>query len=264
MSEAGPEACWAVAGFWCPAWLPLFLPPERPAHGHNWSVVQPGGIAAALPAGGAPSPALSCLPLPSCLCSRVAGHCLRRAAQGHCGRHRGGGHCARPLRNHRRGPAVCGGGECISQCHCRFLFACCQCEPFACGGGESVALAPNLRRRTVGPAEGPLSARGAHWPVRCHASSGLPLSRSSSSLPTHPPLPPSSQVDSASTPEQLGRLLDDVKEAGAKRVLLVFGCPGSTSKEHRAAMMRVGGWVGGRVDAGGVVPAQRFNMLPCG
>lgn len=57
-------------------------------------------------------------------------------------------------------------------------------------------------------------------------------------------------MDSASTPEQLGRLLDDVKEAGAKRVLLVFGCPGSTSKEHRAAMMRVGGRVGGWMDEG--------------
>ena len=76
--------------------------------------------------------------------------------------------------------------------------------------------------------------------------------------PTHPPMHPSNalpryprclhtQVDSASTPEQLGRLLDDVKEAGAKRVLLVFGCPGTTSKEQRAAMMQVRWWVGGLV-----------------
>lgn len=61
------------------------------------------------------------------------------------------------------------------------------------------------------------------------------------------------QVDSACTPDQLGRLLDDVKEAGAKRVLLVFGCPGTTSKEQRAAMMRVraaqggAGWCGAKV-----------------
>jgi UDP-N-acetylmuramyl tripeptide synthase len=43
-------------------------------------------------------------------------------------------------------------------------------------------------------------------------------------------------VDAAATPEQLSRLIDDIKEAGARRTLLVLGCPGSSSKEHRAAM----------------------------
>jgi hypothetical protein len=50
------------------------------------------------------------------------------------------------------------------------------------------------------------------------------------------PEPALPQVDSASTPEQLSRLLDDVKEAGSKRVLLVFGCPGTTNGEQRAEM----------------------------
>ena len=55
-------------------------------------------------------------------------------------------------------------------------------------------------------------------------------------------LPPSLlQVDSASTPEQLSRLLDDVKDAGAKRVLLVFGCPGTSTAQERGAMAEVGG-----------------------
>jgi hypothetical protein len=47
------------------------------------------------------------------------------------------------------------------------------------------------------------------------------------------------QVDSASTPHQLSRLLDDVKEAGAKRVLLVFGCPGRLSAQERKALTAV-------------------------
>jgi hypothetical protein len=51
---------------------------------------------------------------------------------------------------------------------------------------------------------------------------------------THPCATPSLwlslQVDYAKTPEQLGRLLDDVHEAGTKRTLLVMGCPGTTSR----------------------------------
>jgi UDP-N-acetylmuramyl tripeptide synthase len=43
-------------------------------------------------------------------------------------------------------------------------------------------------------------------------------------------------IDAAATPEQLGRLIDDVKEAGARRTLLVLGCAGGTSRAHRAAM----------------------------
>ncbi len=49
---------------------------------------------------------------------------------------------------------------------------------------------------------------------------------------------PCPQVDSADTPEQLSRLLDEVKDAGAKRVHLVFGCPGTTTPEERAAMLQ--------------------------
>lgn len=43
-------------------------------------------------------------------------------------------------------------------------------------------------------------------------------------------------VDAARTPQQLSRLLDEVKEAGSRRTILVMGCPGSSTKEHRAAM----------------------------
>lgn len=60
--------------------------------------------------------------------------------------------------------------------------------------------------------------------------------------PSRPPYT-HTQVDSADTPEQLSRLLDEVKDAGAKRVLLVFGCPGTTTPEERAAMLQVGGRV---------------------
>ena len=62
-------------------------------------------------------------------------------------------------------------------------------------------------------------------------------------LPPRPvvPLPPCGlQVDSASTPEQLSRLLDDVKDAGAKRVLLVVGCPGTSTAQERGAIAEVG------------------------
>lgn len=71
-------------------------------------------------------------------------------------------------------------------------------------------------------------------------------------------------MDSASTPEQLGRLLDDVKEAGAKRVLLVFGCPGTTSKEQRAAMMRVGLSLRFEGDRGGLVCVAMYGAAPAG
>ena len=43
-------------------------------------------------------------------------------------------------------------------------------------------------------------------------------------------------VDSASTPSQLSKLIDEVKEAGARKTILVLGCKGSSSIEHRAAM----------------------------
>lgn len=43
-------------------------------------------------------------------------------------------------------------------------------------------------------------------------------------------------VDSASTPSQLSKLIDEVKEAGARKTILVVGCKGSSTIEHRAAM----------------------------
>jgi UDP-N-acetylmuramoyl-L-alanyl-D-glutamate--2,6-diaminopimelate ligase len=43
-------------------------------------------------------------------------------------------------------------------------------------------------------------------------------------------------IDSAKTPEQVGRLIDEVKEAGARRTILVIGCPGGTSPEYRMAI----------------------------
>lgn len=43
-------------------------------------------------------------------------------------------------------------------------------------------------------------------------------------------------IDAASTPQQLSRLIDEVKEAGARKTILLVGCPGSTTLEHRAAI----------------------------
>lgn len=43
-------------------------------------------------------------------------------------------------------------------------------------------------------------------------------------------------VDSASTPSQLSKLIDEVKEAGARKTILVMGCKGSSTVEDRAAM----------------------------
>lgn len=43
-------------------------------------------------------------------------------------------------------------------------------------------------------------------------------------------------VDSASTPQQLSKLIDEVKEAGARKTILVMGCKGSSDAGHRAAI----------------------------
>lgn len=43
-------------------------------------------------------------------------------------------------------------------------------------------------------------------------------------------------VDGARTPQQISRLIDEVKESGARRTILVVGCPGSSTKEERVAM----------------------------
>lgn len=43
-------------------------------------------------------------------------------------------------------------------------------------------------------------------------------------------------IDSANTPGQVGRLIDEVKEAGARRTILVIGCKGGTSSEYREAI----------------------------
>jgi UDP-N-acetylmuramoyl-L-alanyl-D-glutamate--2,6-diaminopimelate ligase len=46
-------------------------------------------------------------------------------------------------------------------------------------------------------------------------------------------------IDSAKTPSQVGRLIDEVKEAGARRTILVIGCQGGTSTEYREAIGEV-------------------------
>lgn len=43
-------------------------------------------------------------------------------------------------------------------------------------------------------------------------------------------------IDCANTPGQVGRLIDEVKEAGARRTILVIGCKGGTSAEYREAI----------------------------
>ena len=43
-------------------------------------------------------------------------------------------------------------------------------------------------------------------------------------------------VDAAKTPEQLSHLIDEVKEAGARKTILVIGCPGTSEVTYRAAM----------------------------
>lgn len=64
---------------------------------------------------------------------------------------------------------------------------------------------------------------------------------SSTHAPTQPPpLHPLLQVDSASTPQQVSRLLDDVRDAGGKRIMLLVGCPGTATKEFCQEMAQVG------------------------
>ena len=43
-------------------------------------------------------------------------------------------------------------------------------------------------------------------------------------------------VDEASTPESFSRLLEMVKEVGARRVFTVFGCPGDTEPSTRPTL----------------------------
>lgn len=43
-------------------------------------------------------------------------------------------------------------------------------------------------------------------------------------------------IDAANTPESLSRLLDSVREAGARKIFLVFGCQGGDNKEIRPFM----------------------------
>lgn len=46
-------------------------------------------------------------------------------------------------------------------------------------------------------------------------------------------------VDSANTPEALSRLLEDVRIAGARKILLVLGCEGEANKAKRPYMGEV-------------------------
>lgn len=47
-------------------------------------------------------------------------------------------------------------------------------------------------------------------------------------------------VDAAHTPEALSTLLSSLREAGAKRIFTVFGCPGDERKDLRPYMGEVG------------------------
>ena len=48
------------------------------------------------------------------------------------------------------------------------------------------------------------------------------------------------RIDSASTPDQLSRLLDAVRDSGARRIILVTGCPGSHDLRDRDLRPRIG------------------------
>lgn len=69
-------------------------------------------------------------------------------------------------------------------------------------------------------------------------------------------------VDSASTPEQLSRLIDEVKECGARKTILVLGSPGSSSVQHRAAMGNMAHFKADTVfftnDSPGICPPDRI------
>lgn len=69
-------------------------------------------------------------------------------------------------------------------------------------------------------------------------------------------------VDASKTPQQLSRLIDDVKEAGARKTILVMGCPGSTPVEHRSAMGNMSHFKADIVfltnDSPGVCPPDRI------
>jgi len=69
-------------------------------------------------------------------------------------------------------------------------------------------------------------------------------------------------VDSASTPRQLSHLIDEVKEAGARKTIVVMGCSGSSSAEHRAAMGNMGHFKADTVfftnDSPGICPPDRI------
>ena len=48
------------------------------------------------------------------------------------------------------------------------------------------------------------------------------------------------RIDSAHTPDQLSRLLDAVRDSGARRIILVTGCPGSHDLRDRDLRPRIG------------------------
>lgn len=49
-------------------------------------------------------------------------------------------------------------------------------------------------------------------------------------------------IDSADTPQTLSRLLDSIRETGARRIILVFGCEGERDKEARPFMGEIAHW----------------------
>lgn len=52
-------------------------------------------------------------------------------------------------------------------------------------------------------------------------------------------------VDAANTPQRLAQVLDDLREAGAKRIFCVFGCDGQVRKHTVWQSPAAGAWVVG-------------------
>ena len=59
------------------------------------------------------------------------------------------------------------------------------------------------------------------------------------------------RIDSANTPDQLSRLLDAVRDSGARRIILVTGCPGSHDLRDRDLRPRIGEMAHYKVGLGG-------------
>ena len=67
------------------------------------------------------------------------------------------------------------------------------------------------------------------------------------------------RIDSAHTPDQLSRLLDAVRDSGARRIILVTGCPGSHDLRDRDVRPRMGEMAHYKV---GLCSAQQWIASP--